>query len=192
MDIGPSDVLVVVDVQNDFAPGGALPVNDATRIIAAINKLEPLFEHVVFTRDWHPSNHCSFADEPEFVDGSWPEHCLQDTPGAEFLGDLHVPVDALIVSKGTDPDREAYSGFQGTDLHERLQALGAKRLFLCGLATDYCVKETALDARKNGYEVTVMLDAGRGIDSPRGSEKAALEAMREAGVSLSDSETVLQ
>ena len=192
MEITPTDALMVVDVQNDFAPGGALPVNDAKRIIDAINKLEPLFEHVVFSRDWHPQDHCSFAEEPEFVDGSWPVHCVQDTPGAEFLGDLHVPVDALIVSKGTDPDQEAYSGFQGTDLHEKLQALGVNRLFLCGLATDYCVKETALDARKNDYEVTVMLDAGRGIDSPRGSEKAALEAMRDAGVVLSDSETVLQ
>ena len=192
MTIGPNDALIVVDVQNDFAPGGALPVNDAKLVVPVINLLEPLFERTVFTRDWHPSDHCSFADEPEFVDGSWPVHCVQDTPGAEFIGDLHVPIDALIVSKATQADKEAYSNFEGTDLLDILTVRDVRRVFICGLATDYCVKATALDARKNGFDTLVVLDACRGIDSPRGSVAEALDQMRQAGVTLCQSEAILQ
>ena len=192
MTIGPNDALIVVDVQNDFAPGGALPVNDGKLVVPVINLLEPLFERIVFTRDWHPSDHCSFADEPEFVDGSWPVHCVQDTPGAEFIGDLHVPVDALIVSKATQADKEAYSNFEGTDLLDILTVRDVRRVFICGLATDYCVKATALDARKNGFDTLVVLDACRGIDSPRGSVAEALDQMRQAGVTLCQSEAILQ
>ncbi len=191
MDIGPNDALIVVDAQNDFAPGGALPVNDARLIVPAINDLAPFFEHIVFSRDWHPSDHCSFAVDPDFVDGSWPPHCVQDTPGAEFLGDLHVPVDAIILSKGTDPDKEAYSGFEDSDLAEALRRREVRRVFVCGLATDYCVKATALDAKDLGFEVVVLLDACRGIDSPRGSIDQALDELREASVVLSQSEAVL-
>ena len=191
MTIGPNDALIVVDVQNDFAPGGALPVSDGKLVVPVINLLEPLFEHAVFTRDWHPIDHCSFAEEPAFADGSWPVHCVQDTPGAEFVGSLHVPVDALIVDKATDPEHEAYSGFDGTDLAEALKARGVERVFVCGLATDFCVKATALDARRDGFETIVVLDACRGIDAPAGSVAAALDAMREAGVILCQSEALL-
>ncbi len=191
MDIGPNDALIVVDAQNDFAPGGALPVNDARLIVPAINDLAPFFEHIVFSRDWHPSDHCSFAVDPDLVDGSWPPHCVQDTPGAEFLGDLHVPVDAIIVSKGMNPDKEAYSGFQDSDLADILRRREVRRVFVCGLATDYCVKATALDAKGLGFEVVVLLDACRGIDSPRGSIDQALDELREASIVLSQSEAVL-
>lgn len=191
MDIGPSDALIVVDAQNDFAPGGALPVNDARLIVPVINELGHFFEHIVFGRDWHPSDHCSFAVDPDFVDGSWPPHCVQDTPGAEFLGDLHVPVDAILISKGMDPDKEAYSEFEDTDLAEILRGREIQRIFVCGLATDYCVKATALDAKALGFEVVVLLDACRGIDSPPGSTNQALDEMRQASIVLSQSEAVL-
>ncbi len=130
MTIGPDDALIVVDAQNDFAPGGALPVNDAQLIVPPINDLAPFFQTLVFSRDWHPSDHCSFAIDPDFVDGSWPPHCVQDTPGAEFLGDLHVPVDAIVVSKGTKPDKEAYSGFDASDLADTLRDRCVQRIFV--------------------------------------------------------------
>jgi len=183
-----ADVLIVVDVQNDFCPGGALPVKDGHRVVPLINSLLRHFDNVVFTRDWHPMDHCSFDYEPEFVDGSWPDHCVQDTPGAEFHGDLRVGLAAPIVNKGTDPEREAYSGFDGTNLHERFQAWGIRRVYVCGLATDYCVKHTALDARRFGYETSVIVDACRGVDHPAGSAEAALEEMRAAGIALMQSE----
>lgn len=192
MTIGPNNVLIVVDVQNDFAPGGALPVKDANLIVPIINALTPHFQHLVFSRDWHPLEHCSFDDPPEFVDGSWPQHCLQETPGAEFLGDLHVPADALVVGKGMNRDKEAYSAFDGTDLEATLRSRGAEHLFVCGLATDYCVKATALDAKRFGFEVTVILDACRGIDSPPGSIAETLDAFHEASIATCQSQVILQ
>jgi nicotinamidase/pyrazinamidase len=185
-----SDALVVVDVQNDFCPGGALAVRDGQRVVPVINGLLRHFEHVVFTRDWHPSDHCSFDDDPRFVDGSWPAHCVQDTPGAEFHPDLHVGLASPVVSKGTDPDREAYSGFDGTDLEDRLRKEGVRRMFVCGLATDYCVKQTALDAKRLGFETCVVIDACRGVDNPTGSAQAALEDMEAAGIALRSSREV--
>ncbi len=182
-----SDVLMVVDVQNDFCPGGALPVADGHRVVPIINGLLGRFDNVVFTRDWHPFDHCSFDDEPQFVDGSWPEHCVQDTPGAEFHGDLRVGLAVPVISKGTDPDREAYSAFDGTALHERFQAWGIRRVYICGLTTDYCVKFTSIDARRFGYEAVVIADACRGVDNPKGSVQAAWDAMRAAGVTLVNS-----
>jgi nicotinamidase/pyrazinamidase len=179
-----SDVLIVVDVQNDFCPGGALPVMDGHRVVPVINQLMHHFDNVVFTRDWHPSDHCSFDDDPQFLDGSWPEHCVQDTPGAEFHPNLHVGLAAPIVSKGTDPDREMYSDFDGTKLHERFQAWGIRRVYVCGLATDYCVKHTALDAQRLGYETSVITDACRGVDNPKGSAQKALDEMKAAGIRL--------
>lgn len=184
MPIDASDVLIVVDVQNDFCPGGALPVTEGHRVVPVINAMLRHFENVVFTRDWHPFDHCSFDDEPEFIDGSWPDHCVQDTPGAEFHGDLRVGLATPIVNKGTDPDREAYSGFDDTTLHERFQVWGIRRVYVCGLATDYCVKHTALDAARLGYEVAVIEDACRGVDHPPGSVQTALDEMASAGVRL--------
>jgi len=189
--MGPNDILIVVDVQNDFAPGGALPVTDGKQIVPVINVLAPHFQRLVFSRDWHPLDHCSFDDEPRFVDGSWPQHCVQNTPGAEFLGDIHVPLDALVVSKGLDADKEAYSAFEETDLQASLRGWGAEHLFVCGLATDYCVKATALDAKRLGFEITVILDACRGVDSPAGSVAETLDAFRDASVTTCHSRDLL-
>lgn len=192
MEIRPNDALIVVDVQNDFCPGGALAVKEGDKVVPIINRLRPHFEHVYFTRDWHPSDHCSFDDDPKFVDGSWPPHCIQNTPGAEFHGDLHVPVDAEIISAATEPDEEAYSGFQNTDLHERLEKAGVDRVFVAGLATDYCVKHTASDAKKLGFDTVLVADAVRGVDNPPGTAQKALDEMRDAGVAFTQSKEILQ
>ncbi|HIJ64846.1 MAG TPA: nicotinamidase [Candidatus Hydrogenedentes bacterium] len=182
MDVQPTDALIVVDVQNDFCPGGALPVGGGNQIVGPINEFMPKFQHVVFTRDWHPADHCSFDGTPKFVDGSWPVHCVADSPGAAFHGDLHVPLDAFIVDKGTDPDVEAYGGFQDTDLAEKLAEWGVERVFICGLATDYCVKCTAFGALDHGFEVVLVEDACRGVDIPEGSADQAVTEMRDAGI----------
>jgi nicotinamidase/pyrazinamidase len=187
MHIESSDALVVVDVQNDFCPGGALAVAGGDEVVPIINVLVPRFSKHAYTRDWHPANHCSFDDNPKFVDGSWPAHCVQGTEGAKFYA-VEVPQGALIVDKGTDPDKEAYSGFQGTTLAADLNAKGVKRLFVCGLATDYCVKGTALDGIKQGFDVVLLEDACRGVDLPAGSAAQAVEAMKTAGVVVARSE----
>lgn len=184
MYVQPTDALVVVDVQNDFCPGGALAVDEGHKVVPVINKVMPLFDHIVFMRDWHPQNHCSFADPPEFRDGSWPEHCVIGSPGAEFHGDLHVPADALIVSHGSNPNKEAYSGFDGTQLADYLRNRGIKRIFVAGLATDYCVKYTALDGVRNGFEVFLIENACRAVNFPPGSAAVAVEEMRRAGVKV--------
>ena len=182
MNVLPTDALVVVDVQNDFCPGGALAVNGGDAIVSGINILIPLFAHCAFTRDWHPPDHCSFSEKPAFVDGSWPVHCVRNTPGAAFHPGLHVPEGAWIVSKATEPDREAYSDFENTsfasDLHER----GVNRIFVCGIATDYCVKATALDGMHNGFSVVLIEDLCRAVDHPPGSGQAAVDEMARAGV----------
>jgi nicotinamidase/pyrazinamidase len=184
MDIAHTDALIVVDVQQDFCLKGALCVPGGDEIVPIINRLSPHFAHVVFTRDWHPEHHCSFAENPEFVDKSWPVHCVAGTPGAALHPDLDVSEEALVVDSGQDPDHEAYSGFEGTDLETMLDARGVKRVFVCGLATDFCVKETALDAVKARFEVVLITDACRGIDRPAGTLRAALDEMEKAGVTF--------
>jgi nicotinamidase/pyrazinamidase len=153
------DVLIVVDVQNDFCPGGALGVQEGDKIIPAINRLIQEFTHVVFTRDWHPVNHISFSNDPQFVDKSWPVHCVAETDGAQFHPDLSIPADAIIVSKATKEEVEAYSCFQDTDLASRLMEMTIQRIFICGLATDYCVKFTTLDALKAGFDVAEFINS---------------------------------
>lgn len=177
-----TDALIVVDAQNDFCPGGALAVEEGDRVVPEINRLLPLFRHSVFTRDWHPVNHVSFADAPEFRDGSWPPHCVQGTDGARFHPDLKVPDGALIASKGDDPALEAYSGFQATtvDLAAWLRERGVERVFVTGLATDYCVRATSLDALRAGFEVVLLEDAVRGVAPD--TTRDALEELRHAGV----------
>ncbi len=182
MKIGEKDAIIVVDVQRDFCPGGALPVPDGDKVVPVINSLLPYFKTVVFTRDWHPPDHISFSEAPQFKDGSWPPHCVAGSPGAEFHPELKVPPQAIIISKATERDKEAYSGFEGTELDEILKKRGIKRLFVCGLATDYCVKNTALDGVKLGYEVFVIEDASRGVDAPPGNLAKAIQEMRSAGV----------
>lgn len=188
MKIGPTDALIVVDVQVDFCPGGALAVRGGDEIVPGINALLPKFRHVVFSRDWHPANHCSFSPAPEYVDGSWPAHCVQNTPGAQFHPGLALPADPWIVSKAATSEREAYSGFDGTTLAEDLRGKNIARIFVCGLATDYCVKATALDGVKAGFEVALLEDLVRGVDVPPGSAQQAIDEMRAAGVRVCRSE----
>ena len=168
-----------MDLQNDFCPGGALPVEEGHHIVPVINRILPLFGHVLMTRDWHPLDHCSFADPPGFVDGSWPQHCVQNTPGAEFHGDLQIPVDTVIINTATE--QEGYSGFSNPELIAHLRQWGAQRIFICGLATDYCVKHTALDGLREGFHVFLVEDACRGINFPPGLTAQAIEEMKQAG-----------
>ena len=176
----PEEALIVVDMQRDFMPGGALPVPEGDRIIPKCNEYIRKFREkgalVVATRDWHPENHISFKEQG----GPWPKHCVQNTPGAEFV--VELPEDTVIISKATEPDKEAYSGFEGTNLAEILKEKGVKRVYICGVATEYCVKATALDALKHGFEVYLLSDEVKGINPE--DEKRALEEMRKAGVRI--------
>ncbi|TAM74332.1 isochorismatase family protein [bacterium] len=178
--IAAGDALIIVDPQNDFLPGGTLAVAEGNRIFAPINALSPRFARVYATRDWHPRTHAYFQDHG----GPWPYHCLQDTPGAEFSPLLdHSAID-VVISKGTDPATDGYSGFAGTDLAARLHEDGVHRLFICGLATDYCVKATALEGVAHGFDVYVITDAIAAVNVAPGDEQAALEAMRRGGAHL--------
>ena len=174
------DALLLVDVQNDFLPGGALAVPEGDTVLPVLNRWIEAAERagvpVIATRDWHPSDHVSF----EAQGGPWPPHCVAGTEGAAFHPDLALPEDALVVSKATEPGAEAYSGFDGTDLAGMLQTLGVRRVWIGGLATDYCVRASALDAAQAGFDVALVPDGHRGI-APETSEEA-LRAMTEAGV----------
>lgn len=175
------DALILVDVQNDFCPGGALPVPEGDRVVPPLNALlQRVRAFTVATRDWHPPTHCSFKPQG----GIWPIHCVAGTPGADFHPALHTARVAQVISKATRPDEEAYSGFQGTQLADLLRKKGVRRVFVAGLATDYCVKATALDAVKNGFEVTVLEDAIRGVEVQPGDCARALEEMKRAGIRL--------
>lgn len=195
----PTDVLLVVDVQNDFLPGGRLAVPDGDAVVPAINALAKKFEDVVLTQDWHPAGHASFAsshpgkkpfERIPLAYGEqvlWPDHCVQGTRGAEFAPGLAVPHAALVIRKGFHPGIDSYSGFVEADgttptgLKGYLRERGFGRVFLAGLATDYCVAFSALDARAAGFETIVIEDACRGIDLD-GSLAAAWERMEAAGV----------
>ena len=201
---GERDVLLVVDVQNDFCPGGALAVPNGNQIVPVINRLARCFQHVVLTQDWHPAGHLSFASahpgkQPfETVDleyGAqtlWPDHCVQRTGGAEFHPGLDIPQVELIVRKGYRPGIDSYSAFRENDrktptgLAGYLRERQFERVTLCGLALDYCVFFSAIDAHEAGFEVTVALEGCRGIDLD-GSQGRALAAMREARISLLES-----
>ena len=187
IEINDRDALIVVDVQNDFCPGGTLAVGGGDSIVPGINDLLPRFSTRVFTRDWHPADHCSFSGEPQFVDKSWPPHCVANTTGAQFHPALEVPKDAVVIDKGTDSTKEASSGFDGTALADTLRARGIHRVFVCGLATDYCVKATVLDAKQNGFETFVIEDLCRGVNIPAGSADTAINDMKQAGVHVARS-----
>ena len=181
MDLRPGDGLLIVDVQNDFLPRGALAVPHGDEILPVLNRwleaAESAGTPVFATRDWHPEDHGSFQRRG----GPWPPHCVQGSWGAEFARDLRLPQAATVVSKGSDPDRDAYSGFQGTDLEARLRALGVRRLLVGGLAADYCVLETVRDALGLGYEVVLLRDAVRPVDVHSGDGQRAEEAMMRSG-----------
>ncbi|RMD87159.1 MAG: nicotinamidase [Alphaproteobacteria bacterium] len=176
------DALLVVDVQVDFCPGGALPVPDGDQVVPVLNRwiAAACKAHcpVFLSRDWHPRGHPSFASEG----GPWPPHCLQDTPGARFHPDLVIPEGAILVSKGTRFDKDQYSAFDETGLAHALRKAGVRRLFLGGLARDVCVKASALDARRAGF-ATCLVDAGAKALSPEGATAADRE-MSAAGVEI--------
>src|SRR5574337_301830 len=173
-----TDGLIVVDVQRDFCPGGALPVPEGDQVAPAINGALGLGDWLtVATRDWHPQDHCSF----EAQGGIWPVHCVAGTPGAAFNTGLDAIRIRQIISKATAKDGEVYSGFQGTGLAALLRGQGIQRIFVCGLATDYCVKATALDARRAGFEVIILEDAIRGVEVHPGDCAKAVDEMSAAG-----------
>ena len=183
-----TDALIVVDPQNDFLPGGSLAVAEGDRIFAPINAVMPLFAHVFATRDWHPENHRYFTK----FGGPWPLHCLQNTHGAQFSPKLQTQFVGEVISKGIDPETDGYSGFAGTELAARLTELGIKRIFVCGLATDYCVKATAIEGAQAGFETLVLTDAVAAVNVRPGDEAAALAAMRSSGVELVSSSQILR
>ena len=180
-----SDALLLVDVQNDFCPGGALAVADGDAVVPALNAWIAVARQggarVFASRDWHPPDHLSFAARG----GLWPPHCVQDTPGAAFHQDLELPDDTVVVTKADQSEREAYSAFDSGELADALLAAGIERLWVGGLATDYCVKASVLDAAElPELEVHVIADAIRAVDAAPGDGEAALAAMREAGATL--------
>jgi nicotinamidase/pyrazinamidase len=177
--IGKTTALVVVDAQVDFCPGGALPVPDGDKVIPVLNEYIKQFAAagapIIFTRDWHPSNHSSFKSQG----GPWPAHCVQNTEGAKFHTSLIIPPEAEIVSKAEHRD-EAYSFFQGTDLAQKLHKQ-IQTLFVGGLATDYCVKETVLDGLKERFEVYLLDDACKGVEVNPGDSERAIKLMLASG-----------
>jgi nicotinamidase/pyrazinamidase len=179
--ITDSDALILVDVQNDFLPGGALAVPGGDAVVEPLNRAAALFaargRPVFATRDWHPPDHCSFRARG----GPWPPHCVAGTPGAAFAPGLRLPPSAVTVSKATTAERDAYSGLQGTDLANRLRAAGVTRVMVGGLATDYCVKETVADALAAGFAVVLLTDAIRAVDVHPGDGDAARAKMLAAG-----------
>lgn len=204
MRLDEHDVLIVIDVQNDFCPGGALAVADGDAVIDVIHRIAPLFQHVVLTQDWHPSDHTSFAsahpgkkvfEQIELSYGMqtlWPPHCIQDSKGAEFHAALHLPQAELILRKGFNRGIDSYSAFfendrsSPTGLAGYLEERDLNRVFLAGLAYDYCVGYSALDARRLGLTAYVVRDACRAIDLNGSAAKMEKEFANE-GVSIIDS-----
>ena len=180
------DALIIVDVQNDFLPGGALAVPQGNEVVSELNRYAALFVKlglpVFATRDWHPGHHCSFREQG----GPWPAHCVAGTQGAQFARELTLPSDARIISKATTPDKDAYSGFEGTDLDARLRMRGIKRVFVGGLATDYCVLNTVKDASALGYEVVLLKDVIRAVELRPGDGRRAQEEMQRLGAVPAD------
>ncbi len=179
--VGKTDALIIVDVQNDFCPGGALPVLEGDQVIPVLNDYIKIFKkanaRIFATRDWHPPNHISFKAQG----GPWPLHCVQSSEGAKFHPDLKLPSDTSIISKATDSLKEAYSGFDGTQLADTLKNQGVTKVFVGGLATDFCVKNTVLGARKIGFETVLLLDAIRGINIEPGDVRKAIAEMIKNG-----------
>ncbi len=178
------DSLIVVDVQNDFLAGGALAVPRGDEVIEPINQCLRRFKRrqlpIFATRDWHPADHCSFREQG----GPWPKHCVAGTHGADFPRAMQLPADVQVISKATTREADVYSDFEGTDLAQRLHDAGCHRVFVAGLATEYCVRATVLDARAAGFEVVVLEDAVRALEVHAGDETRALAEMRAAGARI--------
>lgn len=186
--------LLVVDMQRDFCPGGALPVPEGDQVVPRLNEYMQRFREqglpVYASRDWHPRETIHFVAQG----GPWPPHCVQGTPGAEFHPDLRLPAEAVVVSKGMDPNEDAYSAFQARDdagrgLAEHLRDAGVERLYVGGLALDYCVKASALDAAQLGLDVVVLIDATRAVNVAAHDGEQAIEDLVRAGVELATMET---
>ncbi len=198
------NALIVVDMQNDFLPGGALAVKEGDVIVPLVNKLMEQFNLVVATQDWHPADHGSFAANHHKTPGEiielsglaqilWPVHCVQRTSGADFAPGLHINKFQQVFQKGTDPNYDSYSGFydnghrKSTGLGDYLKTQGVTQVFVCGLATDYCVKFTALDAVAMGFRTTLIADAARGVNLQPGDVDHAIAEMRNAGIQIIES-----
>ncbi len=196
------NALIVVDVQNDFLPGGALAVPNGDEVVAVANRLMPTFDLVVATQDWHPADHGSFASQHsgkspgDRIDLNgldqilWPDHCVESTPGAQFASGLECERIVKVFRKGTDREIDSYSGFfdnghrKATGLGDFLKRMGASEVYVLGLATDYCVKFTALDARRLGFGTHVIEDGCRAVELSPGDCAVAIEEMRAAGVNV--------
>jgi len=178
------DALIVVDVQNDFLPGGHLAVPAGNEVVPVLNQYLVRFAArglpIFATRDWHPADHCSFVAQG----GPWPPHCVAETSGAAFASALALPPGSTVISKATRSEQDAYSGFSGTDLALCLRAASVERVFVGGLATDYCVLQTVLDALRAGFVCVLLLDAVRAVDVHSGDGAAAIQAMRDAGAQV--------
>jgi nicotinamidase/pyrazinamidase len=201
-------VLLIIDVQNDFCPGGSLAVEEGDAVVPVINRIMHLFHRVVATQDWHPPDHVSFASSHpghkplDLVDANgieqvlWPEHCVQATRGAELHPRLETHRIELVLRKGLRKTLDSYSAFfendrtTDTGLRFYLEGMGAREIYLCGLATDYCVCASAVDARRLGFAVTLVRDACRGVDYPKGSVQKSLATMEKAGVLMTEASEI--
>lgn len=181
MSLHSGDALLIVDLQSDFLSGGSLAVPQGDQVIPVLNGYLAAFQQaglpVLATRDWHPSDHCSFRPQG----GPWPPHCVAGSAGADFAPRLKLPVDVIVISKATDRQRDAYSGFEGTELDHLLREAGVARLFIGGLATDYCVLNTVRDALRLGYQTVLLQDAVRAVDVRPGDGERALADMLNQG-----------
>ena len=179
--LNTGDALLLVDIQNDFLPGGSLAVPGGDQILPAINQYLSRFKSkglpVFATRDWHPHDHCSFTP----LGGIWPVHCVRNTPGSQFPEDLRLPKDTIVVSKAMAREKDAYSGFEDTGLAEKLKTAAVRRLLIGGLATDYCVLNTVKDALKNGFSVLLLTDAIRAVNVAPDDGKNAIREMIRLG-----------
>ncbi len=183
-ELGNEDALLVVDVQNDFCEGGALPVPHGGEVAGVLNAWMEAASSagatIVASRDWHPAAHISFQAQG----GPWPPHCLQETHGAALHPELKLPDDAVLVSKGTAVDRDAYSPFEATDLTDRLRRAGVRRVWVGGLAQEVCVRASVLDACRAGFETHLIRSATRPIDLPPGENERSIDQMRQAGAAI--------